>query len=191
VRSESGFIGKPETPETHCRSASRRLPFVFRALRVFRVLRAAVLAIPASLVLAAGASGAPEIVALETEWINMGLMAPGAVNRERVEVDRRAREIRYVILINGEEKRAEPRVYPLDAVACEDFFVFLEKQRPARWKDDYSVPMLDGWAWRLRVRYGDAREKRVEGNETPPPGGGEIQRRIRALAPFESDPRIF
>jgi hypothetical protein len=167
---------------------TRRLSIVFRVLRVFW---AAVLAIPAGLVLAAGASGAPEIVVLETEWINMGLMGPGDVNRERVEVDRRAREIRQAILINGEEKRAEPRVYPLDAAACEDFFGFLEKQRPARWKNDYSVPMLDGWAWRLRVRYGDAREKRVEGNETPPPGGGEIQRRIRALAPFESDPRIF
>jgi hypothetical protein len=148
-------------------------------------------AILAGFSLAANASGVQEIVALETEWINMGLMGPGDVSRHRVEVDRRSREIRHLISVNGAEEIAKPRVYALAAAACEDFFIDLEKQRPDRWKDDYSTPMLDGWAWKLRVLYKDAPEKRVKGNETPPPGGEEIRRRIRALAPFEVDPHIF
>jgi hypothetical protein len=140
---------------------------------------------------AANASGVQEIVALETEWINMGLIGPGEVSRHRVEVDRRSCEIRHLVSILGAEERTKPHVYPLAAAACEDFFIDLEKQRPDRWEDDYSVPMLDGWAWKLRVIYKNAVEKRAKGNETPPPGGEEIQRSIRALAPFKVDPRIF
>jgi hypothetical protein len=155
------------------------------------VLLAVVLAILMGFSPVVNASAAPEIAALETEWINMGLMGPGEVSRHRVEVDRRAREIRHVVSINGVEERAQVRVYPLAAAACEDFFRYLKAQRPDRWKDDYSVPMLDGWAWKLRVLYKDAPEKRVKGNEHPPPSGKEIRRRIRALAPFEIDPHIF
>ncbi|GHU36892.1 hypothetical protein AGMMS50256_34110 [Betaproteobacteria bacterium] len=137
------------------------------------------------------ASAVPEINALETEWINMGLMGPGDVSRHRVEVDRRACEVRFAVSVNGAEKEAKPSAYPLAAAACEDFFVDLEKRRPDRWKNDYSVPMLDGWVWELRILYKDAPEKRFKGNEMPPPGGKELERRIRALAPFASEPRIF
>jgi hypothetical protein len=159
-----------------------------RAAALFLALWMTVLA---SLPLAANASGAQEIAALETEWINMGMMGPGDVSRHRVEIDRRALEIRHSISINGAETQTGPRVYRFDAAAGEDFFGYLEKQRPDRWEDDYSVPMLDGWAWRLRVLYKGGPEKRIEGNETPPPGGEEIERRIRALAPFAPEPYLF
>jgi len=139
-------------------------------------------------------AGGPHITALETEWSNMSMMQPGDTSRHRLEIDRKAREIRHSILINGvngAERDPTIHVYPLEAAACEDFFVFLEQQRPDRWRDDYAVDMLDGWAWKLRILYKDGLEKRVKGNANPPPGGEEISRRIRALAPFAKNPLIF
>ena len=138
-------------------------------------------------------AGGPEITAIETEWINMGMMGPGDTSRHRLEIDRKAREIRHTVLINGVDRQPNPKphVYPIDAAACEDFFMFLEQQRPDRWRGDYAVDMLDGWAWRLCILYRDGLEKRVKGNEKPPPGGEEISRRIRALAPFQQKPLIF
>ena len=49
-------------------------------------------------------AGGPEITAIETEWINMGMMGPGDTSRHRQEIDREAREIRHSILINGVER---------------------------------------------------------------------------------------
>ncbi|MDR1708858.1 MAG: hypothetical protein LBS70_03975, partial [Candidatus Accumulibacter sp.] len=111
--------------------------------------------------------------------------------REAVEIDRRGREIRHAIVIRGEEAPAKPRVYRLKAAACEAFFVDLERERPERWKNDYSEEIMDGAAWMLRIRHTDAPEKSVKGNVRLPPGGQRLREKILRLAPFAPKPRIF
>jgi hypothetical protein len=144
-----------------------------------------------SLCAATAAAGGSRILALETEWRSMGLMSSDQVSRHDLAIDRTKREIRHTLYINFGETVEKTFAYRMDQAACENFFTYLEDQAGiSRWRNDYTIPMLDGSAWKLRVLREGAPARRIKGNEEPP-GGAELERKIRALARFDQRPVIF
>jgi hypothetical protein len=119
----------------------------------------------------------------------MGLMSNEDISGHRIEIDRAGRTVLHAVLTNFGENSEEYR-YDLDEKTCEEFFRWLERTSGIyRWKGDYTVPMMDGYAWDLTV-VTEKGSKAVKGN-TLPPRGGDVEKRIRALAAFEINPQIF
>jgi hypothetical protein len=130
------------------------------------------------------------VTRVETLWKNYGLMTAEDVSRHRLEIDREGRAIRHTIYASFGETVAAEFKYDLSEKICADFFQWLEKRSGINgWRDDYTIEMMDGYAWEVRLAAGE-KLRVIKGNQTPP-RGDEIERRILALADFQITPKIF
>lgn len=80
--------------------------------------------------------------------------------------------------------------YKVDKFWMREFLNFLEPIT-TEWDSDYSVEMCDGYEWDFIVNYTDGTKKKVKGTVVPPPEGEEVERRIKVLAKFDTEPFIF
>jgi hypothetical protein len=137
-----------------------------------------------------GLSSQAPIVRVDTTWKSMGLMRTEDISAHRVEIDRKNRTVRHTLLANFGETIAAEFDYQMDESVCEGFFEWLEKRSGINgWKSDYTTEMMDGWAWEMNVTT-DLESRAIKGN-TLPPRGGEVEKRILALADFKTEPKIF
>ncbi|MDR1137817.1 MAG: hypothetical protein LBK91_05800 [Synergistaceae bacterium] len=135
-------------------------------------------------------SSQPPIVRLDSAWKSMGMMMSDDISGHRVEIERKSRTVRHTVLTNFGEDVAAEFDYQLDERACEDFFEWLENRSGINgWRSDYTVEMMDGWAWKMNVTT-ELKSRAIKGN-TLPPRGGEVEKRILALADFSVVPNIF
>jgi hypothetical protein len=130
------------------------------------------------------------IVRIETTWESMGLMTADDISGHRLEIDRASRLIKHVIYTRFGEETAGSYTYEMDRTVCENFFEWLSGTANVNeWKKNYTISMLDGYAWEFVIVSGKG-TRAIEGSETPP-RGEEVEKRIWALASFKVKPNVF
>ena len=82
--------------------------------------------------------------------------------------------------------------YKMKKEETEEFFRFIMQDiRIEEWRDDYSLPVCDGWQWIFTIRYSDNRIKKTIGTVEPPPRGNKLEKHIKKMIAFEEDPWLF
>lgn len=119
----------------------------------------------------------------------LGLLFDGEVSKHQIDISETG-VVKHSIYTRESSKPKQQNSYKVDKYWMREFLNFLEPITTS-WEPDYSVDMCDGYEWDFIINYTDGTKKKVKGTVVPPPEGEEVERRIKVLAKFDTEPFIF
>ena len=104
----------------------------------------------------------------------------------------RSGTIKYLQYNGLSEKPVKVFDYKIMKAEMNTFFDRLVSDiKVQNWEEDYSIPVCDGWSWKLKIRHSNNTVKKVKGTVEPPPRGKLLKTIIYKLIDFEVKPWIL
>lgn len=121
------------------------------------------------------------ITTIILEWENWGLCSGDDICSTKLIVSKNKRSIVYEEF-NGRNECIAKQEGTFESMYGDRFFWILDESFPLlSEKADYSVPVCDGFCWRLKLRHSDRTITKINGTVEYPPNGKRIERELLQL----------
>lgn len=125
---------------------------------------------------------------INTSW---GVLSDDEIAKETLTIYRTG-IIKHLLFTMSSKLPKEQYDYKVKLGLINNFFEsLLNDIKVHKWKEDYSVPVCDGYHWELIIRYSDRSFKKVEGTVKEPPKCKLIKTMILNLVDFQKVPWIL
>lgn len=131
-----------------------------------------------------------EIIFIEIIYKNWGIVKSDEISKYSLKIVEEEVDIKYYSLIIN--LPVESYHYNIDKEKTKDFFTkLITDVKVLEWKEDYTVPVCDGFHYDINIIFKDGSIKKTQGTIKPPENADLLQKMIDKLIPYKGKPEIF